>query len=89
MTATITIQTFSNPVSVNLYGGSGEQREPHRRSFSHASSTEFIPANETREFNISGDGSMSVQELPAEARDLDHADELRNATAGASGTAVG
>lgn len=84
MTTTITVKTFTNPASVSAYGGGGNVNTPEKRTYDHSNSTEYVPAQSERSFTIAGTGSINVQELPEEARDLDHADELlrNNASVG-------
>lgn len=84
MTTIVTIKTNDNPANVSTYGGGEGERSPHRRSYNHGNTTDFVPAQSSRDFTLSGSGSLQVVELPAEARDLDHAEELSNNAASGS-----
>lgn len=75
MTTMVKITTHGWPVRIDIEDGHNS-RAPKSRSYGHSSTSEFVEKESSREIAVTNSRSIRVTELPADARDLDHAEEL-------------
>ena len=87
MTTTVTIKTHDWPVAATVNTNT-DFDDGKTRVYGHSSRTEFVPPNTERDFHISSGTSISFNELPKEAQDLNYgraeANIGANSVAGAS-----
>ena len=76
MTTSVTVKTHDWPVKVTFYD-SYHSEGPKSRTNTNGYTEEFVEANSERELHLTDTRSISFEELPKEATDLDHADKLK------------